>query len=131
MLFRLLFFQCWETYVGQQFYKLAVFNLLIKVATTFLVAYPIGKMAQRYDKCVQLQYEFNLALKFLDILYIQTIFWLALFFSPFLCIFAPFYYFLDYYLLLVSRATIAFFLWLINFLLCFGLRSLNSNIAAS
>ncbi len=34
-------------------------------------------------------------------LYVQTIFWLALFFSPFLSVFAPVYYFLDFYLRLV------------------------------
>ena len=27
--------QCWETYVGQEFYKLVILNLIIQVAITF------------------------------------------------------------------------------------------------
>lgn len=28
--------RCWETYVGQEFYKLVVLNLIIQLAITFL-----------------------------------------------------------------------------------------------
>ena len=37
-------FQCWETYVGQSFYKLAVLNFLVHVAVTLLYELP-----RRYD----------------------------------------------------------------------------------
>ncbi len=36
----LVLLQCWETYVGQQFYKLAVLDFFVIIGVTFLVQYP-------------------------------------------------------------------------------------------
>jgi len=37
---------CWETYVGQQFYKLAVTNALTGIAVTFFVNFPRALLAK-------------------------------------------------------------------------------------
>lgn len=46
--------------------------------------------------------EFDLEGKFLDLLNSQNIFWLGTYFSPFLGVFAPIYYFFKFYLNKVS-----------------------------
>lgn len=39
-------FQCWETYVGQQIYKLIVLNFIVVIGVTFFVEYPRRQVLQ-------------------------------------------------------------------------------------
>jgi hypothetical protein len=95
--------KCWETYVGQQFYKLVVLDIITQFLNTFVVetlAYQLSKL-----DCLKfltfIPFEFDLGIRFLDLLYIQTIFWCSFFFSPMLSVIATFYYFIIFYLRLV------------------------------
>ena len=38
--FILLYMQCWETYIGQQIYKLVVLDFLVAVIVVFFVEFP-------------------------------------------------------------------------------------------
>ncbi|XP_046366609.2 transmembrane channel-like protein 7 isoform X3 [Haliotis rufescens] len=79
--------KCWETYVGQQFYKLALLDFVTVVLLTFLVEFPrrlvVHKFSNRF-KLIQLigEQEFDLPKNVLDIVYSQTLCWLGMFFSP-------------------------------------------------
>jgi len=71
---------CWETFVGLQFYQLAVLDLVIQLAMIVLVDLP----RSRFLTCIPAasNIEFNITKHVLDIVYSQTITWMALFFSP-------------------------------------------------
>ncbi|XP_046583482.1 transmembrane channel-like protein 7 [Haliotis rubra] len=78
--------KCWETYVGQQFYKLALLDFVTVVLLTFLVEFPrklVFRKLFRF-KLIQLigEQEFDLPKNVLDIVYSQTLCWLGMFFSP-------------------------------------------------
>lgn len=68
-----------------------------------VIEFPITKLQ---NKCFSwlgiLVPTFDPGVKFLDILYVQTIFWLAFFFSPLLNIIAAIYYLITLYLKIVS-----------------------------
>ncbi|XP_067673750.1 transmembrane channel-like protein 7 isoform X2 [Haliotis asinina] len=78
--------KCWETYVGQQFYKLALLDFVTVVLLTFLVEFPRKLVFQKLYrfKLIQLigEQEFDLPKNVLDIVYSQTLCWLGMFFSP-------------------------------------------------
>ncbi|XP_055839500.1 transmembrane channel-like protein 7 isoform X1 [Episyrphus balteatus] len=79
--------QCWETYIGQQFYKLLITDFVTNIGVTFFVNFPRAIMARhlktRFVRFVGEQ-EFELPKHVLDIVYSQTICWLGSFYSPFL-----------------------------------------------
>ena len=52
--------------------------------------------------CNLLKGEFNLEETFLDVLNIQTVFWLSVYFSPFLGMFAFVYYLIKFYLTMIT-----------------------------
>ncbi|XP_071107744.1 transmembrane channel-like protein 7 isoform X1 [Haliotis cracherodii] len=79
--------KCWETYVGQQFYKLALLDFVTVVLLTFLVEFPRRVVVQKLSKRFKLikligEQEFDLPKNVLDIVYSQTLCWLGMFFSP-------------------------------------------------
>jgi hypothetical protein len=92
---------CWETFVGQQFLKLYVTDLIGHFFMTFFVNFPrsfIGKYSDsKFLKFVG-QQEFDLSKHVLDIVYLQTICWLGTFFVPFLPLFAIFGSFILFYI---------------------------------
>ncbi|KAJ8318093.1 hypothetical protein KUTeg_003184 [Tegillarca granosa] len=74
-------FQCWETYVGQQIYKLIILDFLVFTIVTFVVEFPRRFIYDRFKrvkmiKMVGLQ-EFNLPKAVLDIVYSQTLCWMG------------------------------------------------------
>lgn len=79
--------QCWETFVGQQFYKLLVVDFVTHVFVTFFINYPRAFLARhcntKFTRFIGEQ-EFELSKHVLDIVYSQTICWLGTFYSPFI-----------------------------------------------
>ncbi|KAK7073559.1 TMC domain [Halocaridina rubra] len=81
--------KCWETYVGQQLYKLAILDLLIMFLSTFFINFPrkcIGHKVLRRSRLGSIigDIEFIIPKHVLDIVYGQTLCWLGMFYSPLL-----------------------------------------------
>ncbi|RXG57760.1 Transmembrane channel-like protein 7 [Armadillidium vulgare] len=81
--------RCWETYVGQQLYKLTLLDLLIMAANTFLVNMPRKIVGHKFLRGTRIGeaiggIEFEIPKHVLDIVYGQTLCWLGMFFSPLL-----------------------------------------------
>ncbi|XP_042227010.1 transmembrane channel-like protein 7 isoform X2 [Homarus americanus] len=81
--------KCWETYVGQQLYKLTILDLIIMFISTFLVNLPrkcIGHKLMRRNRIGAAigDIEFIIPKHVLDIVYGQTLCWLGMFYSPLL-----------------------------------------------
>ncbi|KAM6155470.1 transmembrane channel-like protein 7 [Rhynchocyon petersi] len=79
-------YPCWETQVGQEMYKLMIFDLIIILAVTVFVDFP-RKLLVTYCsswKVIQClgQQEFAIPDNVLGIVYGQTICWIGAFFSP-------------------------------------------------
>jgi hypothetical protein len=91
---------CWETFVGQQFYKLFITDFVTQFLVTFLWNFPRAFIAKssksRLAKFIGEQ-EFELSKHVLDIVYSQTICWLGSFYSPFLPLIAAILNFLMFY----------------------------------
>ncbi|KAK8383888.1 hypothetical protein O3P69_015973 [Scylla paramamosain] len=80
---------CWETYVGQQLYKLTILDLIIMFLTTFLVNFPLKCIGHKLMRGSQIgaaigDIEFAIPKHVLDIVYGQTLCWLGMFYSPLL-----------------------------------------------
>ncbi|KAL5287444.1 TMC7 family protein [Megaselia abdita] len=79
--------QCWETYIGQQFYKLVITDFGSHIFVTFFVNFPRSLFAKhmrtKFARLVGEQ-EFELSKHVLDVVYSQTLCWLGSFYSPFL-----------------------------------------------
>ncbi|XP_060592582.1 transmembrane channel-like protein 7 [Ruditapes philippinarum] len=78
---------CWETYVGQQIYKLVMLNFIVVVLSTVCGEFPRKFVYDKLHdklKVVNLvgQQVFDLSKNILDLVYLQTLCWLGLFFSP-------------------------------------------------
>ncbi|XP_071517218.1 transmembrane channel-like protein 7 isoform X2 [Panulirus ornatus] len=98
--------RCWETYVGQQLYKLAILDLIIMFISTFLVNLPrkvIGHKLMRGSRIGAAigDIEFIIPKHVLDIVYGQTLCWLGMFYSPLLpavtCIKLVFVFYIKYF----------------------------------
>ncbi|KAL3876101.1 hypothetical protein ACJMK2_033979 [Sinanodonta woodiana] len=93
--------QCWETYLGQQIYKLVIMNFIVVIAVTFLWEFPRKLIYMKFNhlKFVKLlgQQEFDLAKNVLDLVYLQTLSWLGLFFSPLIPAMCCLTYFIFFY----------------------------------
>ncbi|XP_004604367.2 transmembrane channel-like protein 7 [Sorex araneus] len=81
-------YPCWETQVGQEMYKLMIFDLIIILAVTLFVDFP-RKILVTYFSSSRLiqcwgQQEFSIPDNVLGIVYGQTICWMGTFFSPLL-----------------------------------------------
>ncbi|XP_078065014.1 transmembrane channel-like protein 7, partial [Mustelus asterias] len=94
-------YQCWETKIGQEMYKLLLFDLLIVVLIMILLDFP-RKIIVQYSqwKMVQLwgEQEFLVPLNVLEIVYGQTVCWIGCFFSPALPLLNTVKYVLIFYL---------------------------------
>lgn len=93
--------ECWETYVGQQFYKLILTDFAVQFVTTFLINLPRAFMARHTrSRCLKIfgEQEFYLPKHVLDIVYVQTIIWMGSFFCPFLPIIGSMFYFMIFYI---------------------------------
>lgn len=80
--------QCWETFVGQQFYKLFITDFVTHIFVTFFVNFPRSLLAKHMSDVPFFrligEQEFELSKHVLDIVYSQTLCWLGSFYAPFL-----------------------------------------------
>lgn len=92
--------QCWETYIGQQFFKLFLTDFLLQFFVTFFVNFPRSLIARHTDNKILRflgEQEFDLPKHVLDVVYSQTLCWLGCFFAPLLPLMAIIASFLLFY----------------------------------
>ncbi|KTF88169.1 hypothetical protein cypCar_00041725, partial [Cyprinus carpio] len=101
-------YPCWETHVGQEMYKLVIFDFLIIAAVTIFVEFP-RKIIVNYCDCGLAkwwgQQEFAIPQNVLEIVYGQTICWIGTFYCPLLPAINTVKYVLVFYLKKVSLVT--------------------------
>uniref|UniRef100_UPI00358F9146 transmembrane channel-like protein 7 n=1 Tax=Myxine glutinosa TaxID=7769 RepID=UPI00358F9146 len=98
-------FPCWETIVGQELYKLTIFDFLTTFALIVCVEFPRKlivtycpwKLVHRWG-----EQQLNVATNVLDVVYGQTICWAAIFFTPLMPVIVCIKYILIFYLKKVS-----------------------------
>ncbi|XP_027868630.1 transmembrane channel-like protein 7 [Xiphophorus couchianus] len=80
-------YQCWETSVGQEMYKLTLFDLLVSIALLVLVEFP-RRMVVDHWSCKLTQWvgrqEFVVPSNVLGLVYGQTVVWTGALFCPLL-----------------------------------------------
>ncbi|KAE8575680.1 hypothetical protein XENTR_v10003912 [Xenopus tropicalis] len=93
-------FQCWETTMGQEFYKLFIFHFLKMLMEFLLLQLPLRLMAS----CCQCwliswlnQEQFQLPQNVLDTVYGQTLVWGGLFYVPLLSLLNIIFIFITFY----------------------------------
>ncbi|XP_041789100.1 LOW QUALITY PROTEIN: nodal modulator 1 [Chelmon rostratus] len=100
-----LLYSCWETRVGQEMYKLTIFDFIIIVAVTIFVEFP-RKLIVKHCDCGLAkwwgQQEFAIPQNVLEIVYGQTICWIGTFYSPLLPAICTIKYFFIFYIKKVS-----------------------------
>ncbi|KAI5703961.1 transmembrane channel-like protein 7 isoform X2 [Diaphorina citri] len=74
---------CWESYVGQQIYKLIISDVLLQVFLTFFLHFP-RSFLYKHLHCSSLRQEFLLFQHYLDLVYLQLLGFLGIFYAPFL-----------------------------------------------
>ncbi|KAM3916153.1 transmembrane channel-like protein 7 [Leptodactylus fuscus] len=94
-------YPCWETRVGQEMYKLMIFDFLIILAVTICVEFP-RKLLTTYLSWKPIQWwgqqEFEIPQNVLELVYGQTICWIGAFYSPLLPAIATIKYFIIFYI---------------------------------
>ncbi|XP_061181691.1 transmembrane channel-like protein 7 isoform X2 [Saccostrea echinata] len=77
--------RCWETYVGQNFYKLIVLDYLVKIGVTLGYELPRKILTTKCEASICKKVgpaEFDIPKNVLDIVYTQTLCWLGFFYAP-------------------------------------------------
>lgn len=100
-----LLYPCWETRVGQEMYKLTIFDFIIIVAVTIFVEFPRKLIVMHCDCGLAKwwgQQEFSIPQNVLEIVYGQTICWIGTFYSPMLPAICTIKYFFIFYIKKVS-----------------------------
>ncbi|XP_059608527.1 transmembrane channel-like protein 7 [Phlebotomus argentipes] len=93
--------QCWETFVGQQLYKLFIIDFVTHIFVTFFINFPRALIARHVNTRLARfvgEQEFELSKHVLDIVYSQTLCWLGSFYAPFLAGIAFLLNFLMFYI---------------------------------
>ncbi|KAM9209358.1 transmembrane channel-like protein 8 [Dugong dugon] len=94
-------YQCWENSVGEELFKLSIFNFLLTVAFAFLVTLPRRLMAERFSGKFWAwldREEFLVPKNVLDIVAGQTVTWMGLFYCPLLPLLNSVFIFLTFYI---------------------------------
>ncbi|NXN67846.1 TMC7 protein, partial [Himantopus himantopus] len=98
-------YPCWESEVGQEMYKLMIFDFIIILAVVLFVDFP-RKLLVTHCSCKPVQWcglqEFGISDNVLEIIYGQTICWIGTFFSPLLPAIATIKYFIIFYIKKIS-----------------------------
>ncbi|XP_067914406.1 transmembrane channel-like protein 7 isoform X1 [Heterodontus francisci] len=93
-------YRCWETKIGQEMYKLMLFDFLACICVTFCVELPRKFVAEHapfeLTKMLQKQ-QFLVPENVLDIVDGQTIVWIGMFYSPLLPLLNSIKYFITFY----------------------------------
>lgn len=94
-------YQCWENSVGEELYKLIIFNFLLTVAFAFLVSLPRRLLVERFSGWFWTwldREEFLVPKNVLDIVAGQTVTWMGLFYCPLLPLLHSIFLFLTFYI---------------------------------
>ncbi|XP_009884906.1 PREDICTED: transmembrane channel-like protein 7 [Charadrius vociferus] len=98
-------YPCWESEVGQEMYKLMIFDFMIIVAAVLFMGFP-RKLLVTHCSWKLVQWwgvqEFGISDNVLEIIYGQTICWIGTFFSPLLPAIATIKYFIIFYIKKIS-----------------------------
>ncbi|XP_010001603.1 PREDICTED: transmembrane channel-like protein 7 [Chaetura pelagica] len=98
-------YPCWESDVGQEMYKLVIFDLITVVAVTLFVDFP-RKLLVTYCSFKPFKWcglqEFGISDNVLEIINGQTVCWIGTFFSPLLPAIATIKYFIIFYVKKIS-----------------------------
>uniref|UniRef100_A0A452HUW8 Transmembrane channel-like protein n=1 Tax=Gopherus agassizii TaxID=38772 RepID=A0A452HUW8_9SAUR len=98
-------YPCWESRVGQEMYKLMIFDFIIIFAVAVFVDFP-RKLLVTYCSCKPIQWcglqKFQIPENVLEIVYGQTICWIGTFYSPLLPAIATIKYFIVFYIKKIS-----------------------------
>ncbi|XP_033623583.1 transmembrane channel-like protein 8 isoform X3 [Fukomys damarensis] len=92
---------CWENSVGEELYKLIIFNFLLTVAFAFLVSLPRRLLVERFSGWFWTwldREEFLVPKNVLDIVAGQTVTWMGLFYCPLLPLLHSIFLFLTFYI---------------------------------
>ncbi|XP_062072128.1 transmembrane channel-like protein 8 [Lepus europaeus] len=94
-------YQCWENSVGEELYKLLLFNFLLTAAFAFLVSLPrrllVERLSGRFWAWLGRE-EFLVPRSVLDIVAAQTVTWMGLFYCPLLPLLSSVFLFLTFYI---------------------------------
>lgn len=92
--------QCWESFVGQQFYKLFIVDFVTHIFVTFFINFPRAMIARHCNNAFArfIEMDFELSKHVLDVVYSQTLCWLGTFYAPFLPAIAAFLIFFMFYI---------------------------------
>lgn len=93
--------ECWETFAGQQIYKLVLTDFATHVLLTFLINFPRAFIARHVEnKFIKLlgEQSFDLPKHVLDVVYLQTLCWLGCFYAPILSFIAAIIFFIMFYI---------------------------------
>ncbi|XP_071976722.1 transmembrane channel-like protein 5 isoform X3 [Engystomops pustulosus] len=93
--------QCWESYIGQDIYRLVVIDFLFVLAGSFFGEFLRKLIGTRCCKKLGSP-EFDIARNVLDLIYAQTLAWIGIFFSPLLPIIQMIKLFIIFYVKKVS-----------------------------
>uniref|UniRef100_H3B868 Transmembrane channel-like protein n=1 Tax=Latimeria chalumnae TaxID=7897 RepID=H3B868_LATCH len=94
-------YKCWETRIGQEMYRLMVFDFISCIVITFLIQLPRKLLVTRYSwKILKLikQERFLISFNVLDIIYGQTVIWIGIFYSPLLPLLNTIKFFIFFYI---------------------------------
>ncbi|XP_078273659.1 transmembrane channel-like protein 7 isoform X2 [Rhinoraja longicauda] len=98
-------YPCWETRIGQEMYKLMIFDLIIIASVTLFVEFP-RKLLVTFCPFPPFswwgQQQFSVPQNVLEIVYGQTICWIGTFYSPLLPGIATIKYFTIFYIKKIS-----------------------------
>ncbi|XP_054834396.1 transmembrane channel-like protein 8 [Eublepharis macularius] len=94
-------YQCWETHVGQEMYKMTFFSFLTTLAFAFLISLP-RRLLAKHSSCALARWlgkeEFLVPHNVLDIVAAQTVIWTGIFFCPLLPLLGCVSIFLTFYI---------------------------------
>lgn len=91
---------CWETFVGQQIYKLLLTDFAIQITITFVVNFFRAFLARHvHHKFIAFigEQTFDLPKHVLDVVYTQTLCWVGIFFAPLMSLMASLIFFVLFY----------------------------------
>ncbi|NXT74385.1 TMC7 protein, partial [Zapornia atra] len=98
-------YPCWESEVGQEMYKLMIFDFITIIAVTLFLDFP-RMLLVTHCSCKPVQWcglpEFGISDNVLEIIYGQTICWIGTFFSPLLPAIATVKYIIIFYVKKIS-----------------------------
>ncbi|XP_040297133.1 transmembrane channel-like protein 5 [Bufo bufo] len=93
--------ECWESYIGQDIYRLVVIDFLFALVGSFFGEFLRKIIGTRCCKSLGIP-EFDIARNVLDLIYAQTLAWIGIFFSPLLPIIQMIKLFIIFYVKKVS-----------------------------